>query len=199
MYVLTIDQRASRRRDDRVPGLLGALDGPGAVPAVLGAERTVGDELQLVVAEAEAVVAVVETTCRQGGWTVGIGAGHVEEPMPASTRAARGSAFTAARAAVERAKHTTARLAVRGAGTRGDDPYAVVRAESALWLLVAVVGRRTQRGWQVVDAMRMAGSQRAAAERLGVSAQAVSQVLAAAGWAEAERGGALAAWLLEQM
>ena len=41
------------------------------------------------------------------------------------------------------------------------------------------------------------GSQAAAADALGVSAQAVSQVLHAAGWSEAERGRELSAWLLE--
>jgi hypothetical protein len=51
----------------------------------------------------------------------------------------------------------------------------------------------------VVDAVRRAGSQRAAAEELGVSVQSVSQVLRAAGYMEAERGGALATWLLEQL
>jgi len=47
--------------------------------------------------------------------------------------------------------------------------------------------------------VRARGSQAAAAGALGVSAQAVSQVLRAAGWSEAERGRELSAWLLEEM
>ena len=43
MFALTIDQHRSRRGEDLVPGLLGAL---AAVPTVLPFERTVGDEVQ---------------------------------------------------------------------------------------------------------------------------------------------------------
>jgi len=194
VYVLTIDQRGSRRRADRVPQLLAALAAAPGVRPVLAAERTVGDEVQLVVADGDSVVAAVEVVSRLGGWTTGVGVGAVAEPMPTSTREARGEAFTLARDAVERAKRSAARLAVSG----GLDPYAARRAESALWLLLAVQDRRTERGWQVVETVRAMGSQRAAAEALGVSAQAVSQVLRAAGWSESERGRELAAWLLEQ-
>lgn len=195
MYVLTIDQHASGRGGDRVPHLLRAFDAAADIRPVLRAERTVGDEVQVVLAEAAEVAAVVETACRQRGWAVGIGTGTVEAPLPASTRSARGSAFAAARRAVERAKTAPGRIAVVGPADSG----AARRAESALWLLTAVEGRRTDRGWQVVDAMRAAVSQREVAHTLGVSVQAVSQVLRAAGWAEAERGRELATWLLEQL
>lgn len=195
VYVLTIDQRGSRRRGDRVSELLAALAAAPGVHPVLAAERTVGDEVQLVVADGDSVVAVVEVVSRLTGWTVGIGVGAVDAPMPTSTREARGRAFSAARDAVERAKRSPARLAVSG----GTDPYAARRAESALWLLLAVQDRRTERGWEVVDTVRASGSQAAAAAELGVSAQAVSQVLQAAGWSESERGRELAAWLLEEL
>jgi len=195
VYVLTIVQRGSRRRGDRVPELLAALAGAPGVDPVLAAERTVGDEVQLVVADGDSVVNAVEAVSRLGGWTVGVGVGPVDAPMPTSTREGRGRAFTAARDAVERAKRSPARLAVSG----GTDPYAARRAESALWLLLAMQDRRTERGWEVVDTVRARGSQAAAAGALGVSAQAVSQVLRAAGWSEAERGRELSAWLLEEM
>jgi hypothetical protein len=38
---------------------------------------------------------------RERTWSVGIGVGPVEEPLPASTRSGRGIAFTRARRAVE--------------------------------------------------------------------------------------------------
>jgi hypothetical protein len=195
VYVLTIDQRGSRRRADRVPELLAALAAASGVHPVLTAERTVGDEVQLVVADGASVVDVVETVSRLGGWTVGVGVGPVDAPMPLSTREGRGRAFSAARDAVDRAKRSPARLAVSG----GTDPYAARRAESSLWLLLAVQDRRTERGWEVVDTVRARGSQAAAADALGVSAQAVSQVLQAARWSETERGRELAAWLLEEL
>ncbi|MBA2739216.1 MAG: transposase [Nocardioidaceae bacterium] len=200
MFVLTIDQRGSRRADDRVPELLAGLAAAPDVRAVLAAERTVGDEVQLVVDDAASVVAAVEICWRLGDWTLGVGVGAMDEPVATSTRAARGSAFLAAREAVERAKRTPARLSiVQSSIDGGGDPYAADRAEAALWLLVAIESRRTRRGWQVVDAVRAGGSQRVAAAELGVSEQAVSQVLQAAGFAQTERGRALAAWLLEQL
>jgi len=195
VYVLTIDQRGSRRRADRVPELLAALAAASGVHPVLTAERTVGDEVQLVVADGASVVDVVETVSRLGGWTVGVGVGPVDAPMPLSTREGRGRAFSAARDAVDRAKRSPARLAVSG----GTDPHAARRAESSLWLLLAVQDRRTERGWEVVDTVRARGSQATAADALGVSAQAVSQVLQAARWSETERGRELAAWLLEEL
>ncbi|CAN5884548.1 hypothetical protein BH20ACT6_BH20ACT6_21970 [soil metagenome] len=195
MFVLTIDQRGSRRTDDRVPELIAAVAAAAEVRTVLGAERTVGDEVQLVVDDVWSVVETVEICSRLGGWTVGVGVGSMDEPRADSTRAARGTAFTAARQAVERAKRTPAHLSIAG----GSDPYAARRAESVLWLLVAVQGRRTGRGWQVVETVRAGGSQRAAAARLGVSEQAVSQALQTAAHAETERGRELAAWLLEQL
>jgi len=194
-FVLTIDQRGSERAGDRVPALLESLHVAPGVDCAVPAERTVGDEVQLVVADGVSVVAVVEVCTRQAGWAVGIGAGEVSEPLPTSSRSARGPAFDAARRAVERAKRTPARLAVRG----GADPSVARHAESALWLLLAVESRRTRRGWQVVDAVRAHGTQTAAADALGVTAQDVSQVLLAAGWAACERGRTLSAHLLEQL
>ena len=45
MFVLTIDQRGSRRQADRVGQLLGSVAG---VPVVRAFERTAGDEVQAV-------------------------------------------------------------------------------------------------------------------------------------------------------
>ena len=48
-FVLTVDQRASRSSPDRVPEVLRKLN--GAVPTVLGFERTAGDEFQGVLSD----------------------------------------------------------------------------------------------------------------------------------------------------
>src|SRR5688500_15169762 len=113
MYVLTVDQRNSTHEPDRVPELLEQL---ADVPAAIPFERSVGDELQGVLASPEEVVDAALRCLRGGGWYVGIGIGTVELPLPATPREGRGSAFVAARAAVERAKKTGDRapLAVEG-------------------------------------------------------------------------------------
>ncbi len=107
MFVMTIDQRGSRRVGDRVEVLLAALAdvvaawGEGVVRPF---ERTVGDEVQAVLDDPDLTLDVALRVLRLGGWTVGIGVGAVDEPLPASARAGSGEAFVLARTAVERAK-----------------------------------------------------------------------------------------------
>jgi hypothetical protein len=84
-YVLTVDRQVGRPGPDRVAGALRRLaDG---VPTVLPFERTAGDEFQGVLADPAVVVDVVLRLVREGGWSLGIGAGPVQTPLPDSTRA----------------------------------------------------------------------------------------------------------------
>jgi len=191
MIVMTIDQRGSRRVGDRVDELLRDLDPGNAVRAF---ERTVGDEVQGVYDDPAEVVDVALRVLRIGGWSVGIGAGPVDEPLPESARAAGGAAFVLARAAVEAAKSRsrTVPLAVRGF-----DDGAGRDAEAVLVLVAAVAARRSEAGWVVADAMA-AGEvrQEVVASSLGVSQQAVSQRLRTALWAEEQGARRAAARLL---
>ena len=177
-YVLTIDQRASRRGPDRVPALLAALS---SVPVVLRFERTAGDEVQGVLDDPAAVVQVVRRLSRDGGWSIGVGAGPVQTPLPRSTRAGAGPAFVAARAAVDAAKRRPVRVAVRGAVA---EPAA--DAQAVLTALAALVERRSEQAWEAVELVEAGRTQAEAAAELGVSRQAVGQRLAAGLW-EVER------------
>ena len=180
MFVLTIDQRGSRHGTDLVPQLLARL---APLPVLRGFERTVGDEVQGVLDDADLVVETALQVLRDGGWSVGIGAGPVDEPLPVSPREGAGAAFVLAREAVEAAKSRTrpVSLAVRGA-----DPVAAADADAVLVLLGVLADRRTDAGWQAVDAVRGTtdGGQEVVARALGVSQQAVSQRLRSALWAE---------------
>jgi hypothetical protein len=178
-YVLTVDQRASRRGPDRVAGVLRRL--ADAVDPVLPFERTAGDEFQGVLAEPEAVVEVVLGLVREGGWSIGVGAGPVQTPLPASTRAATGPAFLSARRAVEAAKQRPVRLAVRGSvAPEAADAQAVLSA------LAVLVERRSPQAWEAIELVSAGATQAQAAKRLGVTRQAVGQRLAAGLW-ELER------------
>ena len=207
MIVVTADQRGSTRGPDRVPEALAlvgarAAERPGVV---LPFDRTVGDELQGVLAAdddgAALAVDVVLDLVRDGGWSVGVGLGAVDRPLPEESRAASGPAFVRARAAVERAKRRgrgSVPLAVVGPD---EEPRATVTADAQalLHLLGAVVARRSEAGWEAVDtlvAQRGPAPQRASAAALGVSEQAVSQRLRAALWAEDLAARPLAARLL---
>jgi hypothetical protein len=174
-YVLTVDQRASRRGPDRVGAVLERLN--GTVPVVLAFERTAGDEFQGVLADSGTVVDTVLQLVRLGGWSIGIGAGPVETPLPRSTRAAAGPAFLSARRAVDAAKQRPSRLAVRGAvpADAGD-------AQAVLTALAVILERRSDQAWEAIELVGSRRTQAQAAVALGISRQAVGQRLAAGLW-----------------
>ena len=197
MFVLTLDQQQSRDRQDAVAALLTRLNAPERRDGVLrDFERTAGDEAQGVVSAPETLLDIVLTLVREQCWHIGVGIGTVDEPLPASTRAGRGAAFVRARTAVGRAKSAPHRLSVVGAVDAGD--YRAEHVETVLWLLAAVVARRSARGWEVADMLAQGMTRGRIADVLGISASAVSQRLQVAGVVEEQRGRALALALLAE-
>jgi hypothetical protein len=193
VLVVTADQRGSRRSPDLVPGLLASLAG---VPAVRAFDQTAGDEVQGVLDDPAALVAVVERLLREGSWHVGIGAGPVEQPLPATARAGRGPAYVHARTAVTAAKTSPWHLRV----VAGEGAAPEARAlETVLWLWAAVLARRTPRGWEVADLVAEGLSYDETAARLGISPSAVSQRAQAAGIVEARRARELATDLARRL
>ena len=191
-YVLTIDQRASRSSGDLIPSLVEALNQRRRREGLLRRfERTAGDELQGVLSSAQAVVEVVVDVLRSGDWSTGLGLGVIDEPLPRSTRAGRGTAFVHAREAVDRAKS-----APHPIGVVGDDVYRAEQVETVLWLLSMLLARRTGRGWEVADLLAQGLTRAEVAVRLAISASAVSQRIQVAGLVEERRARALAAQLL---
>jgi hypothetical protein len=192
VFVLTLDQRFSRRRSDEVEALLARLDADSVREGVrLPFERTAGDEAQGVVSDPVVLVDVVAGLLRTGGWHVGLGIGPVDEPLPDSTRAGRGPAFLRARQAVNQAKTSPHRVSVVG-----EADYRAEHVETVFWLLAAVLGRRSERGWEVADLLAQGRSRAEIAETLGISASAVSQRVQAAGVVEERRARDLLAHLL---
>lgn len=177
-FVLTVDQRDSRRTTDKVDDVVGRL---ADVSMLLPFRRTVGDEFQGLLGDPVSVLAVILTLMRSTRWHVGLGIGPVDRPLPADgdpTRA-RGPAFVAARDAVDRAKTDPHHVAVVAPGAPGE-AYDV---KAVLDLLDTVRQGRTDAGWEVVDLALAGLTQAAAAERLSITRQAVQQRLRAAGWA----------------
>ena len=194
MFVLTIDQQGSRTSADAVPGVLAALE---PVAAVVGFARTIGDEVQGVLADPAAVAEAVRRIAVESDWHIGIGIGEVERPLPDTTVEARGEAFYAARQAVEAAKSAPAHLVVRP-GTDRSSPAETASAsqpastsaatsadhlafaEAALRLLVSSLGelRSQSRGYVGFRLDAPEATQTEIAEAFGVSQQAVSRVLA---------------------
>lgn len=175
MYVITADQRRSREGADLVEPALEAMARIGGDALPLAPERTAGDEVQALVADPAAALAITLELTRAGTWSVGIGTGGVEEPLPDVVRAARGTAFLHAREAVEAAKSAPTRVALRG-----DDAGAAADAEALLRLLIELRDRRTPEGWEIHDLLATGISQRQAAEALGITESSVSRRVRAA-------------------
>jgi len=126
----------------------------------------------------------------------------VDEPLPESTRAARGDAYLAARTAINSARRTPVALALVAGDSVRDGGYGdlVEDAETALWLLRSTLTRRSQEGWELMDLLDQGLTNAQAAEgRLGTSPSAVSQRLGRAARTEAERASLLATRLLDRM
>ena len=175
-FVVIADQVDSRTESDRVPLALDALSGVGLL---LPYERTAGDEIQGLVAAGDAVVTSMTALTRLDGWRIGVGVGLVDEPLPESTRAARGDAYLAARTAIGTARRSPVALSlVAGDSVRGGGYGEHVEdAETALWLLRSMLARRTREGWELMNLQNQGLTNAQAAERLGISPSAASQRL----------------------
>jgi hypothetical protein len=169
MFVITADQVDSRSGTDLVASAVDAING-GPVRPVLAAERTVGDELQVLVANGGDALTTILRLARTGRWSVGCGVGDVASPLPRDIREATGAAFIAARSAVERAKKRATRFALE------QDPptQSAADAEALLDLLLVLRSRRSPEGWELHDLLESGLSQADAAARLGITPQAVS-------------------------
>ncbi len=170
MFVLTVDQVDSRHTGDLVARVEADRAAYRAGGAELGPDRTAGDEFQVLFRAAGPALRVALDLLRTGSWSVGLGAGDVAEPLPATTREATGPAFTDARSALDAAK----RSPVRFAAVRGDRPEQSADVTALVRLLLELRSRRSPEGWEVADLTTAGLSQSRIAERLGVTAQAVS-------------------------
>lgn len=178
MFVITVDQEGSRSDVDRVEEMLAAL---ADVNAEVAFERTVGDEIQGVVADSSEVVRAVLSVMRAGRWHVGVGVGEVEGELPASSREGRGPAFFNAREAVTRAKKYPVSVAVVADESVAEDAEDL---QAGFQILGRVWQARTEAQWEAVDLLDAGVSGQEAAKKLGISPGAFSQRKTAAAWEE---------------
>lgn len=171
MFVITADQADSRHSPDAVEDALAALKRVGGRRLRRAPVRTIGDELQALTDDPGCALDLILWLDRAGRWSIGCGIGRVHLPLPRDTRSASGPAFYAARDAVTRAKRR-----VRFAVTLDEAaPLAAGDVQPLIELLLVLRGRRTEEGWELHDLLETGVSQVEAADRLGISAQAVSQ------------------------
>jgi hypothetical protein len=183
MFVVTADQVGSRHSADKVAATLVALNTQHEKRLLLPADRTAGDELQLLTNDPALVLTLILDLTRDGQWSVGVGVGAVRQPLPADTREATGEAFYAARDAVTRAKKQSARFALTLASNDDDAsrPLGGSDVEALITLLLTLRERRTDGGWELFDLLSTGLTQSESAEKLGITAGAASLRARAAG------------------
>ena len=195
MFTLTINQRDSRRDGDLVPQLLKDLR---HIPARLDFDRSVEDVVQGIVESSHQAVQTALIALRSGQWYVGIGVGPINEPLPNLVKDASGHGLVYARRAVDRLRSSNDRIPVAV-----DGPLAALasEAEAVLRLLGHIVQHRSAAEWRVLDLLTpgVRGQQKAVAQELGISTQAVSKALARAQWAEEHAARPAAARLLQMI
>jgi hypothetical protein len=178
MFTLTINQRDSRGNGDLVPQLLKDLR---HIPACLDFDRSVEDEVQGIVEFPHQAVDSALIALRSGQWYVGIGVGPVNEPLPNQIKDASGHGLVYARRAVDRLRNGKERVPVAVEGP--------------------IVQHRSVAEWRVLDLLTpgVRGQQKAVAQELGISTQAVSKALARAQWVEEHAARPAAARLLQMI
>lgn len=180
LFVVTINQRDSREVGDLVPELLREFR---FVDAVVPFQRSVGDELQGVVAGAATAVDVALKAIRHRRWHVGIGVGELLSPVPDRILDAEGYGLVYSRRAVNRAQKTGERIPL---AVEGPDSEVAAEAEAVLRLLGQIVYTRTDAEWNVLDLLTPGarGQQKLIAQELGITTQAVSKAVIRSHWVE---------------
>ena len=171
MIVVTADQIASRSTPDIAGAAVDALNSDTTIRLILPADRTAGDEIQMLPATGSDAMAVILRLTRTGRWSVGCGIGSVRSPLGPSIRESTGDAFIAARDAVDRAKKRPTRFALETAPTTLDG----ADAEALTELLLVLRDRRSDEGWELYDLLVDGRTQADAAAQLGITPQAASK------------------------
>lgn len=191
MFVLTLTQRDAATAGDRVQELLAVLPG---LPTAHAFRRSWGTEVVGATEYADAAVQATLAALRQGErgtrrWGVGIGVGRVDlEPDGVLA----GPGPSRSRRALERCAKAPLPVAVEagpaGVGFDGVPPApdSARAAEGVLRLLGELVAARTSAEWAALDLLvpGVRGQQKAVAETLGITVQAVSQSISRARWAQ---------------
>jgi hypothetical protein len=190
----------ARRRGDYVREIADALAGSRAVT---DATILAPDAFVLLSPDADSTTTVVLNLLQVGDFAVGIGAvlpdadddgdADPEHLTAAAERALAGN---------RRAGAVSARIEQPGPGGAQAPGHAVDVADdiaAAFTLIAHLLSRRTAEGREATALMRQGYLQTEAAEMVGISKQAMSQRLAAAGWQAEQAGWTLAVHMLARV
>lgn len=172
---------------------LATLEGVGEFE-LLGVE-----DICTVIDSAPAVCNVIMALLSDGEWAIGLGIARDLDPAaPESEAAARAVATASLGPAGRNTRPGVVRVKVAGATKAEDFPTtAATDIAAAFALLGQVLAKRTIEGREATSLVRRGLNQNEAAEELGISKQAMSQRLQAAGWQAENAGWHLAVHLID--
>ena len=75
MFVITADQVGSRTDRDRAGEIIAGLEADFGAAFALPPDQTSGDEIQVMMTDAQAALGVILALHRTGYWSVGLGVG----------------------------------------------------------------------------------------------------------------------------
>ncbi|AIT61103.1 hypothetical protein [Corynebacterium doosanense] len=176
--MLAIHARYRGREIKRSSIVRRSAEALSSLPGVAGFENVGVEDIRSRVDTAEALTNVVMALLSDGDWAIGIG---VDSPAGAEDRA---TAAVGTRAGSVKVRSSAP-------GTGGED------IQAAFTLLAHVLAKRTIEGREATSLVRSGMNQNEAAEQLGISKQAMSQRLGAAGWAAEAAGWKLAVHLID--
>lgn len=172
---------------------LSTLEGVGEFE-LLGVE-----DICAAVDSATAVCNVIMALLSDGEWAIGLGIARDLDPAdPESDAAARAVATASLGPAGRNTRAGVVRVKVTG-GKRAEGFPATAATDiaAAFALLGQVLAKRTIEGREATSLVRRGLNQNEAAEELGISKQAMSQRLQAAGWQAENAGWRLAVNLID--
>ncbi|HIW96575.1 MAG TPA: DNA-binding protein [Candidatus Corynebacterium gallistercoris] len=194
----------SKRRAEYVRSVADALAASAAVDAV---ELKGVEDFVCLTTGAEQAGGLVLSLLQAGDFAIGIGAtiGSAQLALQDDEDESSGEAMAAATRAVK-ATHKAGTVAVRiekagpgGVLAPGKAAEITEDIHAAFTLLAHVLARRTKEGREATALMRAGYLQSEAAAEVGISKQAMSQRLAAAGWYAEQAGWGLAIRMLARV
>lgn len=191
--MLAVHARYRGRSVRRAELVRRSADALATLPGVGEFESLGVEDICAVVDNATAVCDVVLALLADGDWAIGIGISpKLDDTLELADAAAARAVATAACRPGARMGQVYAKVAARGRSSEARD------IEAAFALLGFVLNKRTIEGREATALVRSGMNQNEAAAELGISKQAMSQRLQAAGWQAETAGWQLALNLIER-
>lgn len=173
--MLSVHARYRGREKRRAQYVAQSANALSTLPGIGEFESVAVEDIRTLVDDADAACTVIMALLSDGGWAIGLGiADTPEEALGAATDAAGSKAGSVG-----------VKILPAGGSLASD-------IAAAFTLMAYVLNKRTIEGREATSLVRSGLNQNEAARQLGISKQAMSQRLNAAGWAAEQAGWQLA-------